>query len=628
LNGTWVTTVPLVRGAAGHAEIPLPADLLTSENLVSLHLSVSCASCGGAQRRLLVISPSSEIRVSGSRLPLANDLALLPIPFVDVASQRLASVPVGFSDQPDALTMQAAAVVASWFGVFTDVHGVRFPIEVGNIPRGNAVVFVRHQSELESRLTLARTSGPLVAIRDNPNDPYGKVLVIAGDDANQMLRAAQALTTERQADVHRDTLDVGVRTSMPSRSSYDAPRWLTTSRPSAIGTYTSPDRLKLNGPTSINIFFRVPPDLFVAARPSVPLVLRYEYGGVSGPRGGSLHVRLNDEDIDSLHLPSSQTSVRTAQTVRLPTAWLRPYANTLTLTFEPGSDVATDRWPYVTIDRESSIDLRALPHSVVLPRLELFADAGYPYTMRADLAKTAVVLSDEPGDGELEALLALAGFFGAQTGAPATSLTVTHAARVNEFAGDHLIVFGTRSTQPLLRLWADRLPLDVTTEQPRLNGPAVPNDWLHPEWPFRDRDRQRLEAFLAGSSRFDLALEQIVSPFADDRSVVFVVPGNQDAYPEIPDLFMPALRQGPVYGGVAVSRNGRFDSFLVASTAYRSGELNPYMRAEVFLFEHYWLLPALVLAPLLMIAFQIRRATDRTASQRLRWDRVVSGWRL
>src|SRR5436305_6757363 len=42
-------------------------------------------------------------------------------------------------------------------------------------------------------------------------------------------------------------------------------------------------------------------------------------------------------------------------------------------------------WQYAAIHRESSIDLSGLPHSVVLPRLELFADSGYPFTAIPDL---------------------------------------------------------------------------------------------------------------------------------------------------------------------------------------------------------------------------------------------------
>src|SRR4029453_9909604 len=87
-----------------------------------------------------------------------------------------------------------------------------------------------------------------------------------------------------------------------------------------------------------------------------------------------------------------------------------------------GATQPTDVVQSFAIRRDSSIDLRGLPHSVVLPRLELFADAGFPFTEWPDLGRTAVVLPNVSTIADYEAALELAGFFGAQTGAPATSI--------------------------------------------------------------------------------------------------------------------------------------------------------------------------------------------------------------
>ena len=76
-----------------------------------------------------------------------------------------------FSDAPDTTSLRAAAIIASWFGVFADVRGVRFPVVVGDLPMGNAVVFARRGSALEAALALPAEPDALVAIRDNPRDP-------------------------------------------------------------------------------------------------------------------------------------------------------------------------------------------------------------------------------------------------------------------------------------------------------------------------------------------------------------------------------------------------------------------------------------------------------------------------
>ena len=64
---------------------------------------------------------------------------------------------------------------------------------------------------------------PTVAVRTNPVDPYGKVLIVTGADADQTLAAAQALATgwpglqgatSTITDLH-----------LPKSNPDDAPRW-------------------------------------------------------------------------------------------------------------------------------------------------------------------------------------------------------------------------------------------------------------------------------------------------------------------------------------------------------------------------------------------------------------------
>ena len=615
LNATRVAELSLVAGRNVRADVSLPTDLLTTNNTLSFHLSGTCARCGFGTAPWITVSPTTALRVSGSRLPLANDLSLLPVPFLDPIGQRSSIVPIAFSEAPDTTTLQAAAIIASWFGVFSDVRGARFPVTVGGLPMGNAAVFARRGSTLEAGLSLPAQPDALVAIRDNPRDPYGKLLIVTAARSEDLVRAARTLVTRDRFAARTDVLPAG-QTAVTARPKGDAPRWLTADRPAPIGMYTSAERLNIKGAGSVNIYFRVPPDLFLSARQSVPLRLKFEYVNVSG-KDAALYLRLNDQDVETVHLPVAEQAMRQAVTVWLPTGRLRPYANTLTIDFDPGDiSASSDVWPTVAIQRDSSIDFRGLPHSVILPRLELFADAGYPFTAWADLGRTAVVIPERPGRGEYEALLNIAGAFGGQTGSTATAITVVTAARLDAVRDKDLIVLGTPASQPLLSAWASRVPLDVSAGGLRVNPAPLPSRLLHPEWPFRSADRERLAGFVANGPLVDTVVEQFVSPLARDRSVVVIVPRDANNYEEVPDLFMPAVRKGPLYGGVALARNRQFQSFLVGSLAYRSGDLHSYERAEVFLFEHYWLLPLFVLAPALVVAFETRRVTERVAARR------------
>jgi cellulose synthase (UDP-forming) len=181
LNGADVGSIALSPGPVQQAEFALPTDLLTNDNTLSLRLQGTCASCTSKSTPWVILDPHGTINLSGTRLPLANDLSLLPLPFFDPSGSRSWSLPMVFGDSPDETTLNSAALVASWFGVLSDVRGVHFPVNVGEIPKGDAVIFALRDSMLFADLSLPSEKGPLLAMRDNPHDPYGKLLIVTGD---------------------------------------------------------------------------------------------------------------------------------------------------------------------------------------------------------------------------------------------------------------------------------------------------------------------------------------------------------------------------------------------------------------------------------------------------------------
>jgi cellulose synthase (UDP-forming) len=614
LNGTSIGTVALTPGADLQTEIILPTDLLTTDNTLVFQIQGTCRACARSHSAWVTIDAHSVVTFTGTKLALPNDLALLPIPFFDAAGQRPWSLPVVFAERPDADALQAASVVASWFGIFSDFRGVRFPVSIGELPEGNAVVLALRRSALAASLSLPSQPGALMAIRDNPHDPYGKMLILVGDRPDDLLQAARALVTRNNYQSHTDAVRVR-DVSVPVHAEYSAPRWLATDKPAAIGTYTTADRLQLKGSGSINVYFRLPPDLFLPAQQSVPLLLNYEYSGVAENADAGLHVRLNGQDIDTIRLRPAASLVHESEIVRLPTGRLQPYTNTLTIDFYFGSDVSSSARQYAAIHRDSSLDLRALPHSVLLPRLELFGDAGYPFTKWPDLAGTAVVLPQEPESADYETVLDMVGFFGAQTGMTATGLTVTDAAHIESVQDKDLVLVGTPASQSLLSEWQASMPLGLSADGMHVNETPAPSRILHPEIPFRDRDWSRLSNLIAEEARPDLIVEDFVSPIRPDRSVVAIV--YLDKPDAIPILFMQGSRQGSVYGGVTVSQNSRFQSFLVGSRTYHSGHLDSYQRATVFAFENYRLIPLVVVLLAFGVAAWLFRSTEGVAARRL-----------
>jgi cellulose synthase (UDP-forming)/cellulose synthase operon protein B len=621
LNESRVGSIAVTPGREVQFDVPLPADLLTTDNTLTLKLEGQCDACVHAQLPWVVVDTRSRLAVGGTRLPLANDLALLPIPFFDAESRRAWQLPVVFWSQPGVDEVKAASVVASWFGIFSDVRGVRFPVTIGELPAGNAVVLTRRNANIDAMLSLPPAPRTLVAIRDNPRDVYGKLLVIAGDTPEDLLAGAYTLVSHDFSRMpHSDALTVQ-QIRLRRRAQYDAPRWLGSSKPAPIGLYTTADRMRLPGSGSINVYFRLPPDLYLSARQSVPLRLRFSYAGVGEDAKAAVHVRLNAQDVDSIRLAPATRVTKRDEIVRLPTGRLRPYTNTLTIDVDFGRGSApAGVAQYASIDRESSIDLRGLPHSVVLPRLELVVDAGYPFTAWPDLSGTAVVLSNNPGAGEYETVLNMVGFFGAQTGATATALTVLDAAHVESARNKDLVVLGKPTTQPLLPMWSSHMPLGLMRDESVINSATRPQLWLHRQWPFRLEDRERLARLIGAGYTFDAVLEHFVSPYRRDRSVVVIVPGDEGGATAA--AAFTNARKGPIYGGVSVARNGRFESFLLGVTAYHSGRSDRFQRAFVLVLEHYWLIPAAVFIVAGLIGVSLYGSTERIAARRLAADRV------
>jgi cellulose synthase (UDP-forming) len=616
LNGAEVGSIALAPGPAQATEFALPTDLLTNDNTLSIQLEGTCASCVSDPASWVTLDPRSTVTLSGIRLPLANDLSLLPLPFFDPSGLRSWSLPLVFDGSPDSVTLESAALVASWFGVLSDVRGARFPVSVRELPKGNVVVIALRNSQLLANLSVPTEPGPFLAMCDNPRDPYGKLLVITGDHPEDLLDAARFLTSDSAMPRAPNVSTPMVQKA--ARQAYGAPRWLQADKPSPIGSYTTEDRLKLQGTGSIDLYFRLPPDLFRRARQSVPLLLKFQYGGTPKGSRAALHLSLNGKDIDSIHLKPASSTVEQTETFRLPTGSLLAYTNTLAVDFYferkiPPKNVR----PSFAIHRDSSLDLRGIPHSVILPRLELFADAGFPFTAWPDLSRTAVIMPSAPTPAECETLLDMASFFGAQTGSLASGLTIAGADHLEQVQYKDIVLIGTVDSQPLLSKWAGRMPLALAGIDVRVNEATAWTRLLHPEWPFRQYDGRRMRRSLGNAANFDVLVESFVSPLRPDRLVVAIIPRGPGATDAVRALFTPAERQGPVYGGMAVSQNGRFQSYLVGTLAYHAGELDRYQHAVVFLIEYYWLIPPFVLLLAVVLAAWVRQSTERIAKRRL-----------
>ncbi len=72
---------------------------------------------------------------------------------------------------PSYKAIQAAGIVTSYFGMISENRPVRFPVHIGAIPQGNAIVIADNAANLPAALGLPSMNVPTVAMRTNPSDP-------------------------------------------------------------------------------------------------------------------------------------------------------------------------------------------------------------------------------------------------------------------------------------------------------------------------------------------------------------------------------------------------------------------------------------------------------------------------
>jgi cellulose synthase catalytic subunit (UDP-forming) len=127
-----------------------------------------------------------------------DDLTLLPAPFYTQKKDLQPTIPIVFLTPPSPNALQAAGIVASWFGILSSNRPVRFPVIIGEIPSGNAIVISEKTANLPTSLGLAPNSRPTIAIRTSPSDPSSKLLILTATSPEGLLTAAKILTLKRE----------------------------------------------------------------------------------------------------------------------------------------------------------------------------------------------------------------------------------------------------------------------------------------------------------------------------------------------------------------------------------------------------------------------------------------------
>jgi cellulose synthase (UDP-forming) len=605
LNGTVFATVEAERdgqNAVLDRTLPVPAELLVRNNQLTFEFvgrdGSPCSEAAGETSNDALwgrIDPSSSFALGGQRLPLTADLAQLPIPLLDTAVTRQRVIPVVMAASPSTKAMQAAGVVASYFGKMADYPVPRFPVTLGGaLPGGNVVVVAESTTGLPASLGAGAVNGPMLELKPNPNDPYGTLLIVTGTDGEQLLLAAQALALQPK-DLRGSSATVGRLSLPPPRLPDDAPRWARSERKVPLWSAAEAERSS-DGATPLELFLRVPPDLYYDGRNQLDLHLEYRYNEAAG-LSSSLLVQLNGARAGSVLLRhAKEPGAPTMADVPLPVAAMRPFSNSLSAQWlvqqrdhSHCAAAAPTRFQG-SILQGSYLDLRGLPHWAQLPNLELFSNAGFPFTRFADLSQTTVVLPDGPTPQELEVYLTLLAHFSAQTGYPALRVAVASAAAMRAGADTDFLVIGTAADNPAIALAAGYMPVATDGEQLLVRQPEGLIEQVRSQW--RGLWAKMRTAVGSAPAAFDLEqmpdaiLEGLASPFAPRRTLVVLDLKDASFADPFLSAFLEAAPSSAIAGDVSVLEDGppgvSFRSFRVGDTRYALGS-RPWLTQLVVL---------------------------------------------
>jgi cellulose synthase (UDP-forming) len=607
--------------------IVVPANLLQRNNRITFELIGHYkADCEDPSNSTLWsrIDTTTTFELAGILQSLPNDLKQLPVPFYDAAVDLHPVVPIVFLARPSPKALEAAGVVASWFGLLANSRPVRFPVTLGTIPTGNAIVISEDMTALPASLQVAGGSGPTIAIRENPADPYSKVLILTGNNADQLLTAARALTL--QPDILQGS-QAGIRllTMPPNRQPDDAPRWLSTKQINTLSDLTERSGLQGDGGDPMSVYMRLPPDLYYGSLENLGLHLSYRYNGIPLGKNGALQVFINGSFVAAAPLPhTDNSSTQPKATVALPIAEMRPFSNTLTMNFAwmlvnstKCNDAATPNLQG-TILKDSYLDLRGIPHWAVLPNLELFANAGYPFTRKADLVDTAVVLPDTVSTEEMEIYLTLMGHFGAQTGYPVLNVTVTNPEGMTSDGSKDYLVIGTVDDQAALSRLNPSLP--VMADGSGLHIQDTKDFFAqlqHGWWKVRSSDRVRTGELETVGGLPDALIEGLEWPSRSNRSVVVIALRDQTITPDFLSAFLKSSQSSDISQSVSVLHGSRFVSYRIGNDVYKIGSLSFWTKINMFFSDYPWAMVVAITLCCILLAVFGRAILRRRARIRL-----------
>ena len=658
LNGHVVTTLPLPRGQAGApvtSEVTLDPRLMGDYNKLRFQLlGYYTKRCQDPVSPLLWVNISnlSELELETHPLQQVNDLATFPEPFFDTRDPNRLILSFILPSEIDNETLEASAILASWFGMQAEWRGADFPVQrdLHQVTTRYSVAFATAEQLhdlLPDRLQQAqrvRVNGPTVAIITHPDNPYAKVLLVLGRNSTELRLAAVGIVTGQATLSGRQVIFHSSRRLEP-RKPYDAPRWVRLDRPVKLGELLKGQGLQVKGhrPPPINVELRIPPDLFVWNSKGVSLDLKYRYSPPIDIDESRLSILLNDNFIETFNLydkghdgikervriPVPGANLLGGNAVLIPPYELR-MKNRLSFDFSftyhkygECQDTVLDN-TIAAIDEDSQIDLSEFSHYAALPNLHYFADLGYPFTRLADLSETLLVMPLHPTQQENRLMLVLMGKMGDATGYPTTGITIQSGGQALTAKDKDILIVGSTPARRLFTEWKLDTDNSVLQGLSVFSTPAraVTNrfDWLGFDLEPDPTPATRVETTPTGPLA---ALVGFESPVTSGRSVVALLDNKHQAIDALTMGLLDDATRGRIHGSATFFRGSLVESVedVLVGEPYYVGDISPWTLLLYQLSKHpiwpaLWL-ALMVLAVILILGLTIWLRLRNRAAKRL-----------
>jgi hypothetical protein len=373
-------------------------------------------------------------------------------------------------------------------------------------------------------------------------------------------------------------------------------------------------------------------------RQHLPMHLDYRYNTISLAKSSSLRVSANGSLVRELPLPHDDKPKKAlSYDAQVPLVSMRPFANTFLFTFyfQLAKTGACQDTPPIDLQggilRSSYLDLRGLKHWAAMPNLELFANAGFPFTRFADLSQTTIVLPSQASPEEIGLYLSLLAYFSEQTGYPALRVHVTDSLRDGEDSDE--LILGTPNDQAAFAALNAVLPVHIKENGFSIANTegffsTVENAWwqvaeMRPNWWRRLNAPREQKGVLDSISQFpDALIQGVAAPWSKDRSVVTITLKDKEAADTFAAAFWQSSMSGDIGQSVSVLHGSDFSSYRLGSSFYHVGDLPLWSRVRYSLRTFPWLIVLLTFVLGLFVVPWTRMRLDNRVRERLEGHQV------